>query len=151
VHFCEQIGVSQGDFELALLGEKWLSRKDFPFSALKSRKVRCFHSMTVDLISSTPLRIVEAGVESPAAKSSLIVSRAAPSLSSSWAIPVSRLLRSIKGRAPQLPVQEPENRTTAQHDSSTKTAQQEPENQYSSTTGDPTLSITSEGTEAPAG
>jgi hypothetical protein len=47
------------------------------------------------------------GVKRPAAKSILIVSRAAPSVSSSWAIPVSRRFRSIDGLAPKLPVEEP--------------------------------------------
>jgi hypothetical protein len=94
VHFCDQIGVSQEDFEFAL-GKRWLST-EFPFSALKSRKVRCLNFVTVDLIN--PFSDYGSGVESPAAKSSLIVSRvASSSVSSSWAIPVSRLLRSIEG------------------------------------------------------
>ena len=82
--------------------------------------------VTVDLINA--YSDYRSGVDSPATKSSLIVSRAASSVSSSWAIPVSRLLRSIEGLRPPIPERETDSRTTAQQDSVTKAAQQEPEN-----------------------
>jgi hypothetical protein len=121
-----------------------------PFSALKSRKVGCFNFVTVDLINLYSDDGSEA--ESSAAKSSLIVSRAASSsVSSSWAIPVSRLLRSRRTFTANSGA-----RTRQQDDSSTnfrKTAQQEPEN----TTAQPRVtppsltppSIVSEGNESP--
>ena len=67
VHFCEQIEISQEDFEFAL-GRKWLST----FSALRSRKVRYLSFVTVDLINH--YSDYGSTVESPASKSSLIVS-----------------------------------------------------------------------------
>jgi hypothetical protein len=108
--------------------------------------------VAVDLIN--PYSDYGSEAESSAAKSSLIVSRAASSsLPSSWAIPVSWLLRSIEELSPPIPAQEPVNRTITQQNSVTKTSQQEPEN----TTAQPLVtpssltppSIASEGTESP--
>jgi hypothetical protein len=121
VHFCEQIGVTEDEFKYAL-GRKWLTSTEFSFSALKSRKVGYARFVTADLIN--PYSDYGSETESPAADSGLIVSGAASSAArSSWAIlPVSRLLRSIEKLAPPIPVQEPDKRTTAQHDSVTKIA-----------------------------
>jgi hypothetical protein len=108
--------------------------------------------VTVDLINQ--YSDYGSGAASPAADSSLIVSRAASSsVASSWAIPVGRLLRSIEGLAPPIPAQEADNRTTAQQNSVPKTAQQEPENMTAQPLVTPPAltppSIASGGTESP--
>jgi hypothetical protein len=110
VHFCEQIGVPQEDFKFAL-GKKWLLRKDFPFSALKSRKVKCLLFVTVELIN--PFSDYGSEVDSPAGKSNLIVSRVESSVLLSWKYSVLRLLRSTERLAPPIPAQEPDKKTTA--------------------------------------
>jgi hypothetical protein len=106
VHFCDQIGVSQKDFEFAL-GRKWLMSKEFPYSHIRTRRIQTFTFVTVGLIN--PFSDYGSEVESPAKDSSLIVS--SPS-SPSWAIPVGQLLRSINDHR-TLMQQEPK-KTTAE-------------------------------------
>jgi hypothetical protein len=90
VHFCDEIGVSQEDFEYAL-GRKWLMSTEFPYSNLRPRRVRNFTFVTVGVIN--PFSDYRSEVATPTADSRLIVSSS--SSSSSWAIPVRQLLRSI--------------------------------------------------------
>jgi hypothetical protein len=116
VHFCDQIGVSQEDFKYAV-GERWLTSKEFPFSALRSGKVGQFTFVTVDLIH--PSSDYGSHLECPAADSSLIVS------SSSWStsLCVKQLLRSIEERVRPIPVQQP---TLMQQEPENTTAQPVP-------------------------
>jgi hypothetical protein len=114
VHFCDQIGVSQEDFKFAL-GKKWLSRKDFPFSALRIQKARSINFVSVGL--SNFCSYYGSEVKYLASDSSLIVSSS--SSSPSWTITVRQLLRSIEERVTPIPVrqptlmhQEPGNRTS---------------------------------------